>query len=132
MRWVYIVDDSVLFAERLKEIVDALPEVAPLGWADNPRDAWMEIREWKPDVVLLDLQLHEKSGLELLKRIKGELPEIRVIITTGSLFPQHRNGSVEAGADGFVFKGGDMEQELAAALRRCAQSLKGHEKREHR
>ena len=109
MRWVYIVDDSVLFAERLKEIVDALPEVAPLGWADNPRDAWMEIREWKPDVVLLDLQLHDKSGLELLKRIKGEFPEIRVIITTG----------------------GDMEQELIAALRRCAQSSKGHEKKEH-
>jgi two-component system response regulator EvgA len=119
MRWIYVVDDSPLFVNRVREVVDELPEAALLGLSDNLKDAWMEIREWKPDIAVVDLQLGEESGLVLLRRIKKELPDVRVIMTTGSLFPQYRERCLQAGADGFVSKAGDPARELARALRAC-------------
>jgi DNA-binding NarL/FixJ family response regulator len=109
MKRVYIVDDSVKLRRRLYQLLSDVENVQVIGQTGNADGALNDIRVLKPDIVLLDIRLPGKSGIQLLAEIKKVRPEITVIIMTNYDYPQYRLQSVQAGADHFFNKTREFE-----------------------
>jgi DNA-binding NarL/FixJ family response regulator len=110
MTRVYIVDDSKAIRERLKEMLAEVAGIEIIGESEDPTEALVKIRTNRPDAVILDVRLPGINGIELLKRIKGEHPEIRVIMLTNYPYPKYRQQSLAAGADYFFHKATEFDK----------------------
>lgn len=76
---VVIVDDSFIMRAVIREIVESDPDLSVVGEAENGKQGLQVVREHKPDIILLDIEMPEMSGLEMLKRLML-LGKARVII----------------------------------------------------
>ena len=117
MLTVYIVDDSEVMRERLAESISDIAGIEVTGQSGNPFDALNSIKAEHPDIVILDIRLPGKSGIDMLKDIKRESPAPIVIMVTNYPYRQYRQGCMAAGADYFFSKIDDFEL-IAQALRR--------------
>lgn len=99
-----IVDDSDLIRQRLVDILSDIPDVQIIGQEGEAHQALVSIRSERPDMVVLDTRLIGGNGIEVLREIKHNNPDIKVIIFTSSPFPQHRRRCMEEGADAFLNK----------------------------
>lgn len=115
-----IVDDEPIARTILREELEHFPEVTIVGEADNGRRALEMIREFRPDLVLLDLQMPVMSGFEVVRNLEAPLPVI-VIVTA---FDQHAIEAFDAGAVDYLLKP-VSEERLAKAVGR-AKSLLSH------
>jgi DNA-binding NarL/FixJ family response regulator len=109
MLTVYIVDDSQMIRERLTELVADIAGVEIVGQSGDPMEAIRCIKKKHPDVVILDIRLPRKSGIEVLKDIKREIPAPIVIMITNYPYRQYRQGCLSAGADYFFSKIDEFE-----------------------
>jgi DNA-binding NarL/FixJ family response regulator len=106
---VYIVDDSQMMRERLTESVADIPEVKIMGQSGDPFEALDSIRKRHPDVVILDIRLPRRSGIDVLKDIKREPSAPIVIMITNYPYRKYRQGCMAAGADYFFSKIDEFE-----------------------
>lgn len=107
---VLIVDDAISIRESLKKILSSLSSIEVIGEAGSIADAKKILDESKPELTLLDLNLSDGSGIELLKEIKtGENPHTVIILTNFSA-PQYKTKSFENGADYFLDKSTEFER----------------------
>lgn len=109
MKTVYVVDDSALIRERLIEMLSGLRNTRIVGATGDPMEAMNEIGALHPDVVILDIELPRKSGIELMRDIRRAGIRTHVIILSNYAYPQYRKGSLEAGAEFFVGKVKDFD-----------------------
>ena len=109
MKTVYIVDDSILIRERLMEMLSGLTDTRVIGETGDPLEALDGILILHPDIVILDVQLPGKSGIELLKDIQSAGIRTHVIILTNYAYPQYERECLEAGADFFLSKVRDFD-----------------------
>ena len=107
---VLIVDDSKIVCEGLQRMLIDIADVEIVGQAHNAKDAIKSISELKPDVVILDIRLPGKSGIEVLKDIRVTKLPIRVIMLTNYPYPQYRKKCEELGADYFFDKVTEIEE----------------------
>ena len=101
---VYVVDDSALLRQRLLGLLAELDRVEVIGEAEDRDQAIIEVTKLKPHVVILDIQLREGNGIEVLTQIKQVQPSPTVIVLTNYPYPQFREKSMAAGADYFFYK----------------------------
>jgi DNA-binding NarL/FixJ family response regulator len=103
---VFLVEDSLLFRERLTEKLESIGNLAVVGSADDEQTAVAALQTCKWDVAVLDLQLKHGSGLEVLRRLQelGRPPHTRVIVLTDHDFYLYRSKALEFGADMFFVK----------------------------
>lgn len=100
---IMLVDDHPLFMEGLQYLLQTHGlEVS--GTAKNGREALLKARELKPDVILMDIKMPECSGLDALKLIKAEMPEIKVVVLTTSEEDDDLFNAVKWGASGYLLK----------------------------
>jgi DNA-binding NarL/FixJ family response regulator len=107
---VLIVDDSKIVCEGLRQMLISVADVVVAGEAHNALDAVTAISEYEPDVVILDIRLPGKSGIEVLKDIRDKKLPIRVIMLTNYPYPQYRKKCEELGADYFIDKVTEIEK----------------------
>lgn len=102
---ILITDDHELVREGLKRILLDRGAVRQVGEANNAREALELVRREKWSLVILDLTLPDRSGLEVLKDIKATHPTLPVLILT--ILPEEQVAMrvLRAGADGFLSKG---------------------------
>lgn len=105
-----IVDDSILIIERLSGMLKEVKAVHNLFTADSYNAAVKIITEKKPAIVLLDIQLPGKNGLELLKFIVKEYPGIKVIMISNQVSEYYQRLCKKIGAVGFIDKSKDFDQ----------------------
>ena len=116
---VFIVDDHALVRAGMRMILSAQTDIEVIGDVESGEAALPLIRRLKPDVVLCDLHLQGLSGLEITERItQGEHAPRVIIVSVLEDGPMPRR-LIEAGASGYVGKGGDA-QELLSAVRDVA------------
>jgi DNA-binding NarL/FixJ family response regulator len=101
---VYIVDDSEVMRQRLAESLADIADVQIVGQSGDPFEALDSIGKSHPDVVILDIRLPGRNGIDVLKNIKKESPAPIVIMITNYPYRQYRQGSLAAGADYFFSK----------------------------
>lgn len=109
MLTVYIVDDSKVMRERLTESVADIAGVEIAGQSGDPFEALDGIRKSHPDVVILDIRLPRRSGVEVLKDIKANPAAPVVIMVTNYPYRQYRQACMAAGADYFFSKLDEFE-----------------------
>jgi DNA-binding NarL/FixJ family response regulator len=105
---VYIVDDSVLLRQRLTGMLSELDRVELIGQAEDKDQALTQIEQLMPDVVILDIRLHQGNGIDLLTEIKKTQPSPTVIMLTNYPYPQFREKCMSLGADYFFYKATDF------------------------
>lgn len=79
---VLVADDNISVRQALREVLDAQPDLTVVGVASDGADALRQARERRPDVVILDNDMPQRSGLDVLKAIKDESPETVVLMFT--------------------------------------------------
>ncbi len=119
MMRIVIADDHAVVRKGLKQLIVETDDLTVVGEAASGDELLTMLRSRPVDVVVLDLSLGVRSGLDLLKHVKSELPRLPVIIL--SMHPEELFAvrALRAGASGYVEKSSTPE-ELLTAIRRVA------------
>jgi DNA-binding NarL/FixJ family response regulator len=104
MKTIMMVEDEGMLSELFVEYVQMLPDVKYLGCVSEGHLAMKRCLELKPDIIILDIRLPGVNGLEMLRRIRKELPESKVIVFSGSLDAYSVRMALNGDAHGFVEK----------------------------
>ena len=107
---VLIVDDSPLIRERLDRMLSELEQVKIVGLAADGDEAVRLFHETHPAVVLLDLGLPRRNGLEVLLEVRKRAEACVVVVLTNYDLPDFRNACLRAGADFFLRKSTEFER----------------------
>ncbi len=116
---VVIVDDHAVVRTGLRLLLDAAEGIETVGEAGTAREAVFEVRARKPDVVLLDVGLPDRSGIEAAPDVLKEAPDAKVLILSMEDDPNYVRQAFAAGASGYILKEA-ADTELVTALRRVA------------
>ena len=112
---VLIVDDHPLFRKGLAQLLQTVPAFRLVGEATGGVEGIEMARSLQPDLVLLDLNMRDMSGLEVLRQLRQMRPEPRVVMITVSDQGEDVVAALRGGVDGYLLK--DMEPEaMVAAL----------------
>ncbi len=120
MTRVVIADDHAIVREGIKRILDGQEGVEIVGEAANGAEALERVREGGFDILLLDLSMPGRSGIELIKQVKDESPKLRVLVLTMHEEDQYAVRAIRAGASGYLTKESAPGQ-LVSAIRRLAE-----------
>lgn len=101
---ILVVDDHALFREGLVSLLAGQGEFQVAGEAANGREALSKARELMPDVILMDISMPEMDGLEATRRIKQEIPYVRIVILSASDEDQNLFEALKGGAQGYLLK----------------------------
>jgi DNA-binding NarL/FixJ family response regulator len=110
MKTVYIVDDSQVVRERLAAMIGDVEGTMLAGTTGDPKEAVTDIRRLRPDAVILDIRMPGMNGIQVLRKIKEDLPSTVVIMLTNYPFEAYRRECIEAGADYFLHKSKEFEK----------------------
>ncbi len=112
---VLIVDDHTLVREGIRALLALAADIEVVSEAANGKEALEKVKEFAPDVVLMDLAMPVMSGLEATRRIRREFPRTKVLAVTQYDDSEYVVPLIEAGARGFVTKMAAFSQ-LASAI----------------
>jgi DNA-binding NarL/FixJ family response regulator len=116
---VLIADDSPPIAEMLTELISEQGRIEVVGTGDSEAAIMKAIRDLRPDVVVLDLQLASGSGTDVIKAVRADpaLAPTCLLVTSNHVSAPMRAGCMELGADHFY----DKVKELAALARKIGE-----------
>jgi two-component system invasion response regulator UvrY len=115
---ILIADDHAIVRHGLKQLVEAEPDMSTAGEAQNGNEVLEMIRSTPVDVVLLDISMPGRNGLETLKELKRHHPNISVIVLSMHPKDQYAVRVLRAGASGYISKESAPE-ELIQAIRKA-------------
>ena len=116
---IYLVDDHAMLRDGLRALLEAAGHRV-VGECDEPSRALAELARLQPPLLLLDLHLGERSGLELLAALKPRKLPTRALVLTMSAQPRHVAEAMRLGAAGYVLKGASAP-ELLQSIERVMQ-----------
>lgn len=111
---ILLVDDHALIRKGLKMLLEESTDFQVKGEAESGAQAIKMVREQHFDLVLLDISLPDKHGMEVLKQLKLEQPDIKIIVL--SMYPEDQYGvrALKAGAVGYINKQSAPEKLVGA------------------
>lgn len=116
---VLLADDHTLFREGVRRLLDVEPGIEVVGEAGRGQEVLDRVAESDPQVVLLDVSMPGRGGLETLGELKSRHPALRVLMLTVHPEDHFAIRCIKGGADGYMTKDADPE-ELIRAIRRVA------------
>ena len=116
---VVIVDDHAILRSGLRRVLDAEPDIEVVGEAESAERAVFEALANKPDVVLMDVVMPGKSGIEGMPAVLQAAPEAKVLILSMQDDPRYVRTAFEVGAHGYVLKEA-ADTEVVGAVRAVA------------
>ena len=116
---VVIADDHQILREGLRQLLLAAGDMEVAGEAADGHAVLHAIRTLDFDVLLLDMSMPGKSGVELIKQVKAEKPKLRILVLSMHEEHQYAVRAIRAGASGYLTKESAASQ-LTAAIRKVA------------
>lgn len=104
---ILLVDDHILFRKGVAALLAQRDDFNIVGEAGNGLDAIQAARELLPDVILMDINMPERNGLDATRQIKREIPHIKIVMLTVSDDDQNLFEAIKYGAQGYLLK--DLE-----------------------
>jgi len=98
-----LVDDHPLFLEGLQYLLET-HGIDVIGTAHNGKEAFVKTRVLNPDIILMDIRMPECSGIDALKLIKAEMPDVKIVMLTTSEEDDDLFDAIKYGASGFLIK----------------------------
>jgi DNA-binding NarL/FixJ family response regulator len=106
---VFLVEDSPQIRERLLALFATVEGARTVGYADGAEAAIRDILHTRPNAVVLDVSLAQGSGIDVLRALTAQAPEIDVYMLTNFATPQYRRLCERLGAKGFFDKSTEFE-----------------------
>ncbi|MDP1996024.1 MAG: response regulator transcription factor [Gallionella sp.] len=113
---ILVLDDHALIRKGIKQLLEDIPDIRVTGEAAAGTQTINMMREHSYDLVLLDISLPDRHGMDVLKQLKAEQPDIKIIVL--SMYPEDQYGvrALKAGAMGYVNKQ-SVPEKLVGAIR---------------
>lgn len=111
---ILLVDDHALVRSGIRQVLTAEAKHYKVGEAGNAQEALQQLRDQPWDMVLLDINLPGQNGLELLKRVHKEWPDLPVLILSMHSEEQYAVRAIRAGAAGYLTKDGPLKELVEA------------------
>lgn len=116
---VLIVDDHPVVRTGLRKVLESEPDIEVVGEAGDARNAVFQTRATKPDVILMDVVMPGKTGIEAIPEVLHDAPDAKVLILSMQDDPRYVREAFEAGASGYVLKEA-VDTDVVAAIRGVA------------
>jgi DNA-binding NarL/FixJ family response regulator len=116
---IVMADDHAIVREGLKRIVSSIEGMEVIGEAGNGTEVMQRVRELAFDVLVLDLSMPGRSGMELIKLIRAEKPQLRILVLSMHQELQYAVRAIKNGASGYLTKESAPAQ-LEQAIRKVA------------
>jgi DNA-binding NarL/FixJ family response regulator len=113
-RKILIVDDHPFMRAGLAQLINRQPELAVVGEAGDPSAAMKELTRCDPDLVLTDITMPGRSGLEFIKDLRAEHPDLAILVISMHDEVIYAERVLRAGARGYIMKEAGGENLLAA------------------
>jgi DNA-binding NarL/FixJ family response regulator len=101
---IAIFDDNKNIRESIKMLLDTVPDFEVVGSYSHVLDCVDDVKQCRPDVVLMDIEMPGMTGIEAVKQIKKELPQIQVLMQTVFEDDDRVFDSICSGASGYILK----------------------------
>ncbi len=102
MRRVYLVDDHPMLLEGLGKLIERIPQCELCGQSTSGADALTTIPSVLPDIVITDISLPDKNGLELIKDLHAILPELKILVFSMHDEMIYAARTLRAGSKGYL------------------------------
>ena len=116
---VVIADDHTILREGLRQLLGSADDITVVAEAADGHQVIARVREEDFDVLLLDMSMPGKSGIDLIKQVKAEKPKLRILVLSMHEEEQYAVRAIKAGASGYVTKDSAATQ-LVTAIRKVA------------
>ncbi len=120
---ILIADDHAVVRKGLKQILDETSDIVAADEAKNGQEVLEKVRKSDYDIVMLDISMPGRSGIEILKQLKDEKPEVLVLVLSMHPEEQYAVRALKAGASGYLTKD-SAPDELIEAIRKISQGGK--------
>jgi DNA-binding NarL/FixJ family response regulator len=107
---ILVVDDHPVVRDGLVAVLNTQPDFEVIGDAGDGLAAVEAVKQLNPEVVLLDLEMPKLDGVDAIKQMRDDNPEIGIIVFTAFDTDERILGAVEAGAQGYLLKGARREE----------------------
>lgn len=114
---VLLADDHAVVRQGIRDFLEADPNIRVIAEADTGESAWQFIQCRPPHVAVVDIRMPDLNGIELTRRIKEHMPEVRVLILSAYDDEPYILALLRAGADGYILKTAQGD-DLVRAVRR--------------
>jgi DNA-binding NarL/FixJ family response regulator len=114
MSRILIADDHAVVRAGYRQFLEAEPSITEVGEAASGDGTLDALRRGQWDLLLMDIHMPDRSGLDILKHVSASFPDIRVLIISGLPEEQYARNVLRAGASGYLSKDGSPEELLRA------------------
>ncbi len=116
---VVVADDHTIVREGLKQLLDASADLEVVGEAQNGHEVIERVRNLEFDLLLLDMSMPGKSGIELIRQVHSEKPKLKILVLSMHEEHQYAVRAIRSGASGYLTKESASTQ-LVEAIRKVA------------
>jgi two-component system response regulator DevR len=116
---VFVVDDHPIVRQGVSNMLGYQPDIRVVAEAGTAAGFFRRLDECRPDLVLLDIQLPDQSGIDVARRLRRERPDIRIIMLTTYDDDEHLHQALQAGANAYLLKTASPAA-VTSAIRRVA------------
>jgi len=120
---LFIADDHPVVLQGIRQMILTCDDIRVVGEARSGAELLANLKKTPCDVLLMDIKMPDRNGLDLLQQLKHDYPDLQILIL--SMYPEEQYGPryIRAGASGYLNKG-IMPKEMIAAVRRVADGRK--------
>ncbi|MCJ7619086.1 MAG: response regulator transcription factor [Anaerolineae bacterium] len=116
---ILVVDDDDAFRQRVKAFFAPEADMEVVAETSDGEEAITKAQELKPDVVLMDVRMPGFNGVSATRKLREEVPEVKVIMLSVFDLPEYREAAMVSGASGYVVKKSMIEALLPEIRRVC-------------
>ena len=116
---ILVVDDDAAFRQRVQAFFAPEADMEVVAEASDGEEAIRKAEELKPDVVLMDVRMPGLNGVNATRKLREEMPEVKVIMLSVFDLPEYKDAAMVSGASGYVVKKSMMEALLPEIRRVC-------------
>ncbi|MGA9227003.1 MAG: response regulator transcription factor [Mesobacillus sp.] len=109
-----LVDDHAVLRDGLRNIISVVEDIEVVGEAVSGDDALDQVEKCQPDIILMDINLPVKNGVEVTGILKRKYPHIKILILTMHSHEEYFMSAIREGADGYLLKDAPSEQVIEA------------------
>jgi two-component system, NarL family, invasion response regulator UvrY len=114
MSRVLIADDHAVVRSGYKQFLEADSSIVEIGEAANGNETLEQLRAKEWDLLLMDIHMPDRSGLDILQHVTAAYPAVRVLVMSGLPEEQYARNVLRAGASGYLSKGGSPQEFIKA------------------